>query len=59
MGDKLDGGIGKALDIVEKVLADPSDPQNEEALRGLAQRLDKQEKALLILHERLRKLEAA
>jgi hypothetical protein len=51
------GGVGQVLDVVNKSIADDSDPANEEALRTLAKVNDEQTEAILALHARVKKLE--
>lgn len=53
----LPGGVGKILDVVNKSIEDKNDPNNEEALKALAEVNDEQSQAILALHERLEKLE--
>ncbi len=58
------GGIGQILDGVNKVIEDKKDPANLNALRDMATKLDAQEhkqaeleQAVIVLHQRLQKLE--
>lgn len=51
------GGVGKILDVVNKSIADKEDPNNETALKTLAEVNDEQTQAILALHERVKKLE--
>lgn len=52
------GSVGKILDVVNKGIADTSDPANEAAIKALATELAEHEKAILALHERVKALEA-
>lgn len=58
------GGVGKILDAVNKSIDDKDDPNNEAALKTLAEVNERQTgeineltSAVLALHERLKKLE--
>lgn len=53
----LPGGVGKVLDVVNESIGDKNDPQNEGALKVLAEVNDEQTEAILALHERVKKLE--
>lgn len=54
----LPGAAGSVLDAVNKSISDTSDPANVNALRELARVNDEQSAAILVLHERITKLEA-
>lgn len=49
--------VGGILDAVTKSIADKGDPQNEGALKVLANRCDELEQAVLALHGRLKAVE--
>ena len=51
------GAVGSVLDEVTKSIEDKGDPQNEGALKTMAEVNDQQTEAILALHERVRKLE--
>lgn len=51
------GAAGSVLDAVNASIQDKGDVANEGALKALAARVDEQEHAILVLHERLKKLE--
>lgn len=60
----LPGGVGKILDAVNKSIDDKDDPNNETALKALAEENSRQSseikeltEAVLALHERVKKLE--
>lgn len=53
----IPGVGGSILDAVTKSLNDKDDPENREALITLAHRCDELEAAVLVLHERVKKLE--
>ena len=52
------GGAGNILDIINKNIADDSDPTNEGSLKVLAEVNDQQTEAILALHKRISALEA-
>ena len=53
----LPGGVGKVLDVVNSSISNEKDPNNEVALKTLAEINDQQTEAILALHERVKKLE--
>ncbi|HEV7698652.1 MAG TPA: hypothetical protein VGO43_00340 [Pyrinomonadaceae bacterium] len=50
------GAVGSVLEAVNSSIQDKGDVQNEGALKALANRVDECEHAILVLHERLKKL---
>ena len=51
------GSVGSILDVVSDGIDDKNDPANEGALKNLAETDDAQNKAILAMHERLKKVE--
>lgn len=49
------GAAGSVLDAVTKGIADKGDPKNEQVLKDMAAHNDEQDRAILALHERLKK----
>ena len=52
------GAVGSVLDVVTENIDDDDDPKNETSLKEMAETIDHQSRAILALHERLKKVEA-
>lgn len=52
------GSVGSVLDVVNKSLSDKDDPANADAIKALAGHIEELTQAVLVLHERVKKLES-